>query len=129
MTTFNGLSSADAKAFCAKWLPAWTGNDPALLASFYTEDVVYLDAAVPQGLAGKPALLAYFTRLLAKYPDWVWTNEEAIPLEDGFLNLWQAVIPKPSGEVVCRGVCFVQMRDGLIYRNQVYFDRSALLGK
>jgi hypothetical protein len=25
------------------------------------------------------------------------------------------------------GVCTVQLRSGLIYRNQVYFDRSALL--
>lgn len=26
------LTAAEAREFAAKWLPAWTGNDPALLA-------------------------------------------------------------------------------------------------
>jgi len=59
------LDSNQARAFAERWLPAWSGNNPESLASFYSEDAFYLDPAVPDGIRGKPALLAYFRKLLA----------------------------------------------------------------
>ncbi len=47
---FHGLNADDARAFAEKWLPAWTGNRPELLASFYTLDAVYSDPAIPKGV-------------------------------------------------------------------------------
>ena len=78
--TFEGMTPEEARRFAERWLPAWTGNDPELLASFYADDAFYCDPAIPGGVSGR---------------------EE--------------------------GVCTVQMRDGLIARNEVYFDRTALL--
>jgi hypothetical protein len=126
---FEGLSLSEAQAFAARWLPAWTGNQPELLASFYTDDAFYCDPANPQGVHGRDALLAYFRKLLARHPAWVWTNIGAVPLQDGFLNKWRAVIPVGAETLVLEGVCSVQLRDGRIYRNEVYFDRSALLSR
>ena len=121
------LTAPEARAFAERWLPAWTGNDPERLAGFYADDAFYLDPAIPHGVSGKVALLAYFRKLLARYPDWVWTQIEAIPLEDGFLNKWQAQIPIDGAVLRIVGVCFVQLdAAGLIRRNEVYFDRSAL---
>jgi hypothetical protein len=125
---FDGLSKDEAVEFAGRWLPAWTGNDPERLASFYAEDCFYSDPQVPDGIEGREALTAYFRALLARFPDWVWTNTEAIPLEDGFLNFWHAEVPLGDElTVACDGVCTVQLRDGLIARNLVYFDRSELL--
>lgn len=125
---FEGLGADEAVEFAGRWLPAWTGNDPERLASFYTEDTFYSDPAVPDGVQGREALTAYFRALLARFPDWVWTNTEAIPMEGGFLNFWHATIPMEEELTVeCDGVCTVQLRDGLIARNLVYFDRSELL--
>jgi hypothetical protein len=31
------MEREQAKEFCNKWLPAWTGNKPELLISFYSE--------------------------------------------------------------------------------------------
>jgi hypothetical protein len=124
---FDGLDADAAREFAARWLPAWTGNDPERLASFYTEDAFYSDPAVPQGVRGRAALTAYFEKLLGRNPEWVWEHEGSIPLEGGFVNRWRATIPTGGAEVVCQGVCTVQMRDGLIARNEVFFDRSALL--
>lgn len=121
------LSVEEARAFAQRWLPAWTGNDPELLASFYSEDTFYLDPANPDGLRGKPALLAYFRKLLARYPDWVWTQVEGIPMEGGFLNKWLARIPAGKKTVEIVGACFVQFdEEGKIRRNEVYFDRTEL---
>jgi hypothetical protein len=126
-TTFDGMTESEAKEFASRWLPAWTGNDPELLASFYSEDCFYSDPAVPDGIEGREALTRYFTALLGGFPDWVWTNTRATPIEGGFLNHWHASIPVGDTTLELDGVCTVQLRDGEIARNEVFFDRSELL--
>lgn len=122
------LTAAQARRFAERWLPAWSGNDPDLLASFYSEDALYLDPGIPAGIQGKPALLAYFRKLLARNPDWVWSQIEGVPLEGGFLNKWRATIPVGAAALEIVGVCLVQLDEaGKIRRNEVYFDRSELL--
>lgn len=124
------LTASEARAFADEWLPAWSGNNPELLASFYSDDAFYLDPAIPSGVRGKPALLAYFHKLLGYNPKWVWSHLEGIPLEDGFLNKWRAMIPVGSKALEVVGVCLVQFdAAGKIRRNEVYFDRSQLLAE
>ena len=120
------MDANEARAFAERWLPAWSGNRPELLACFYTADAVYSDPVVPDGVRGREAVLAYFTRLLAGNPDWVWTQRGSIPLQEGFLNLWHASIPAGGRTVELDGVCTVQLRGGLIYANHVFFDRTEL---
>jgi len=124
---FHGMNADDAKAFAERWLPAWSGNRPELLASFYSPDAVYSDPAIPDGVHGHDALLEYFTKLLARNPAWVWVHRGSIPLQDGFLNLWRASIPVGERTVQVQGVCTVQLSDGLISANHVFFDCSELL--
>ena len=121
------MTFEQAHRFAEVWLPAWTGNDSGKLASFYTDDLFYSDPTVPNGIEGKPAFLSYLSRLLANNPAWVWTQEDAIPLEGGFLNKWKLDAPVGSGIVTCRGVCTVQFRGSLIRRNEVYFDTLPLI--
>jgi hypothetical protein len=124
---FAGSSEADAQEFASRWLPAWSGNDPERLAAFYTDDAFYSDPAIPEGVRGKEALLGYFRALLARFPDWKWTQTAATPMDGGFLNHWHASIPVGVNVIGCDGVCTVRLRDGLIERNEVFFDRSELL--
>ncbi len=122
------MNAEDARAFANRWLPAWTGNEPEKLVAFYSDDAFYSDPGIPDGVRGRAALLAYFRKLLAANPAWVWEQVEGIPMENGFLNKWHALIPVGGGAVEIDGVCLVQLDDaGLINRNEVYFDRSLLL--
>ena len=122
------LSSAEALRFAEEWLPAWSGNRPEFLGSFYSDDAFYLDPGVPAGVSGKAALLVHFKKLLGYNPNWVWSQIEAIPMEGGFLNKWRARIPVGASELDIVGVCLVQLNSaGKIRRNEVYFDRSELL--
>lgn len=124
------MTAADARRFAEQWLPAWSGNHPERLASFYAEDARYLDPGIPDGVQGKPALLAYFRKLLAHHPAWVWSQIEAIPMEGGFLNKWLARIPVGTEMLEIVGVCLVQLDPASkIIRNEVYFDRSQLLAR
>ena len=116
------MTFEQAHRFAEVWLPAWTGNDPRKLASFYTDDLFYSDPTVPNGIEGKPAFLNYLSKLLANNPAWAWTQEDAVPLEGGFLNKWKLDAPVGDQIVNCRGVCTVQFRGSLIRRNEVYFD-------
>lgn len=124
---FEGLDPDRARVFAASWLPAWTGNDPQRLLSFYAQDAFYLDPALPRGIEGHDALRGYFTKLLQRFPDWVWSQTGSAPLQGGFLNKWRATVPTQRGVVEISGVCSVELTDGLIVRNEVYFDRSTLL--
>lgn len=124
---FEGMNADEARAFAERWLPAWTGNRPERLCSFYSDDAVYSDPAIPDGVHGRAAILDYFGKLLARNPEWAWKHRGSIPLQDGFLNLWHATVPVGPNVVEAEGVCSVQIRDGLIYANHVYFDRSELL--
>ena len=57
----------------------------------------------------------------------MWTHRGSLPLQDGFLNLWHASIPAGARTLEVDGVCSVQLRDGRIYANHVFFDRSELV--
>lgn len=124
------FSREQAREFAGRWLPAWTDNQPERLASFYSEDTFYSDPGIPQGVQGRAALTAYFRKLLAQNPNWVWTQVEGIPMEGGFLNKWKAEIPVGEKVMEITGVCFVQFdAQGLIRRNEVYFDRTELVAE
>ena len=124
------MKKEEAKEFASKWLPAWTGDRPEKLASYYSDDCFYSDPGIPNGAKGKTQLVAYFRKLLAQNPDWVWSQIEAIPMEGGFLNRWLAKIPVGKKTLECIGVCLVQFdEERKIKRNDVYFDRTELLAE
>ena len=121
------MTRAEAEAFCADWLPRWTGNRPDVLLELYADDVVYRDPARPEGVRGREALAGYFRLLLARNPDWRWHAEEIHPIEGGFTLLWRAEIPVGGTLVEERGLDWIFVRDGAIIRAEVFFDRSRLL--
>lgn len=125
--TFEGYTTEEARRFAERWLPGWSGNRPEYLASFYTDDATYSDPSIPGGTRGKAELIQWFRKLLGNNPDWVWTHRGSNPLKDGFLNEWHASIPVGDQRVEVDGVCIVQLRDGLIYNNTVWFDMTELV--
>lgn len=118
------MNATDAAEFCALWLPAWTGADPARLVGFYSPDAVYSDPARPEGVRGRRDLERYFGRLLPRFPAWVWTHDRSLALDDGFVNFWTC--DPRNGAAPFQGVCIVQFSEGLISRNDVFFDPARL---
>ncbi len=112
----------DITSFCDRWLAAWTGNKPDQLLSFYDKNAFYRDPAYPQGLTGHEALLPYFQKLLAKNPHWIWKAVEIFPTEKGFVFKWEASIPIEEKVLTEYGMDMVELKNGKITRNEVYFD-------
>ncbi len=120
------MDKDSAYNFCTHWLAAWTGNDPDKLMKFYAMDAYYLDPANPKGLNGSSEIFPYFRKLLARNPDWKWDSEEIFSTLSGFVLKWRAVIPTSSGTIQIKGLDIVEIREELITRNEVYFDRLPL---
>ena len=116
----------DLKYFCDEWLNAWTGNKPEHLRSFYSDDAFYRDPVLPKGVSGAD-LLPYFKKLLAKNPRWIWTAVELLPTPTGFCLKWKAEIPVGETAIYEIGLDIVDVHDGKIVRNEVYFNTALLL--
>ncbi len=114
----------EAKRLCDRWLPLWTGNRPDELIQAYSDDVFYRDSANPDGVKGKPAFLAYLRRLLAHFPNWAYQAETVFPMKGGFVLRWRASIPVRGTVLDETGLDLVLVDQGLITRNEVYFDRA-----
>ncbi len=113
--------------FCDPWLAAWTGNKPEKLIEFYSEDAFYLDPANPDGLKGREEIFAYFKKLLAANPNWIWEAVEVYPTERGFVGKWKATIPIGTKMIIEHGMDIVEVENGKVKRNEVYFNISNLL--
>jgi hypothetical protein len=120
-------NTSDYKQFCKNWLDAWTGNNPAKLLEFYTEDAIYSDPANPTGLKGKAQISIYFSKLLSRNPDWRWEAVEIMPTEKGFTLKWKASIPAKAQKIILYGLDIVELSEHQISRNEVYFDRTPWL--
>jgi hypothetical protein len=121
------MESEKAKDFCNKWLPAWTGNKPELLISFYSEDAFYSDPFIPQGLKGNKSILAYFRKFLSFNPNWEYEKVEIFPTKNGFTLKWTVSLPVNNDTVVGYGLDIVEISNDKIIRNEVYFDTASLL--
>lgn len=113
--------------FCNPWLASWTGNKPEKLIEFYSEDAFYLDPARPEGLKGREKIFSYFKKLLAANPNWVWEAVEVYPTKRGFVGKWRATIPIGTRVIIEHGMDIVEVENGKVKRNEVYFNLSNLL--
>ncbi|AYV57750.1 nuclear transport factor 2 family protein [Leptospira kmetyi] len=117
----------EAEDFCIRWLSSWTGNQPDRLIRFYDDEAFYSDPTARKGFQGKNKILSYFKILLRNNPNWIWTHEEIIPNEKGFVLKWKAKIPVKENEIVEYGMDIVEVENEKIVRNEVYFDTRKLM--
>ena len=116
-----------AKDYCNQWLPAWTGNKPELLISFYSDAAFYSDPFIPQGLKGKEQILRYFRKFISYYPNWKYDQVEIFPTENGFTLKCKVSLPINNDTIVGYGLDIVEVSNDKIIRNEVYFDTASLL--
>jgi len=66
-------------------------------------------------------ILPYFKKLLAANPNWKWETIELFPTQLGFVVKWKASIPVRRATITEFGIDIVDMEEGRITRNEVYF--------
>jgi len=112
-------------------LSAWNSHDVDRVVACYTEDCNYRDPNTRGVVAGHEALRRYLTRL---FRDWRmhWSLREFFPFADGSGGafLWDAQLTPAAGGKTTKisGMDLVLLRGERLSRNEVYFDRMALVG-
>lgn len=110
----------DLEAFNADWLKAWSEKNVARLLDFYTDDVLYTDQQVAQGVRGRAALEAYLTGLFAAVPPMIYTADELWPTANGYCGRWYCAIGEGGAMGRLRGFDLVILRGDRIAVNEVY---------
>lgn len=110
-------------------LGAWNSHDVERVVSCYAADAEYRDPNTRGAVHGADAMRRYLTKLFAQWR-MHWSVREAYLFDhqQGCTVLWRATFRRPIGEATVEidGVDYVEVRDGRIARNDVYFDRALL---
>ena len=113
-------------------LSAWNNHDVDRVVACYTEDCIYRDPNTRGAVEGHAALRRYLNRL---FRDWRmhWSLREFFPFADGSGGafLWDAQLTPVTGDktIDISGMDLVLLRGEGLARNEVYFDRMALVGE
>src|SRR5262245_5911922 len=124
------MTTTDYEQITRRVLLAWNTHDIDRLVACYTADLVYRDPNTRGEVHGTDAFRRYLTKLFASWR-MHWTPRRILPLAgaDGVMALWQATL-RPVGSdraIEVEGADLVVIEGGLVKRNEVYFDRAALM--
>ena len=111
-------------------LEAWNKQDVEAVVGCYTPDCIYRDPNTREPVVGREAFRKYLSRLFEQW-QMHWSLREFFPFEDGLGGafLWRARLTPASGgrTVEVDGMDLVLLEGRKLCRNEVYFDRAALL--
>lgn len=112
-----------------EFLDAWNTQEVDRVLSCYTDDLDYRDPNTRGSVRGAASMRRYLTALFGRW-SMTWSLREAHLFEggEGCAVLWRATLSRPGSEqtVEIDGMDLVVVRDDLIARNEVCFDRARL---
>jgi len=134
-------SSTDLKEFTERYAAAWNACDTDAMAELITDDIVWVDPAMPEPARGIPAVQEFMRTSFQVFPDlrfsepdpphltvdgdrvaWAWTMEGTFrgPIDPpGFA---------PTGKrMKVDGVDLWQMRDGRIADYRAFYDMNEVV--
>jgi len=124
------MKSEEILALSETVLKAWNEQDVQAVLSCYTVDCIYRDPNTRGPVVGREAFQKYLIRLFEKW-QMHWSLREFFSFKDklGGAFLWHARLTPTSGvtTVEVDGMDLVLLEGSKLYRNEVYYDRAALL--
>ncbi len=124
------MDRARAAALSGQMLDAWNRQDVDAVLDCYTEDCTYLDPNTRGPIVGREALRRYLTKLFGRWK-MHWSMRELFLLgeAEGSAFLWRAELTPAAGgpTVAVDGMDLALLHGDKLQRNEVYFDRMALL--
>src|SRR5262245_18820956 len=124
------MSSTDHERVARQILEAWNTHDVERVVACYTPDLVYRDPGTRGEVRGADAFRRYLTRMFASWR-MHWSAREIFPLaaSNGTAVLWRATLTPVGSDttVEVEGMDLAMLEGERLKRNEVYFDRAALL--
>jgi steroid delta-isomerase-like uncharacterized protein len=124
-----------------RYVELYNAGDLDGVMDLYAEDAVQL---MPEGLfEGREAIRERLARDLEACPDIAWTVESFVEQGDSFADEWSFVathtgpvllpdgteLPPSGGQVSLRGMELVEVRDGKIVVDNLYYDNLAVMAQ
>jgi steroid delta-isomerase-like uncharacterized protein len=116
------------------YLAAWNAHDAEKAASYFADDVTYLDVTVGEPQVGRPAARDNVIKVfMAAAPDLVWTmkgepvaDDDSVAFEWTFKGIntgaWSAETPATGKPFRFDGVTVMHLKDGKIAYQGDYYD-------
>jgi ketosteroid isomerase-like protein len=124
------MTRTDLERLARRVLDAWNAHDVERVVACYTPDLVYRDPGTRGEVRGADAMRRYLTRMFRSWR-MHWTAREFFPFEgaDGAAFLWRASLTPLGGgtTVEVEGMDLAVFEGERLKRNEVYFDRAALV--
>jgi len=124
------MDREEAIRMAEKFLSAWNTQNVEKVISCYTEGCIYQDPNAHGPVQGHEALRKHLSRLFQQWK-MHWSLREFFLFADthGGAFLWHAQLTPAIGGKTCEidGMDLVIVNGDRVCRNEVYFDRMALL--
>jgi steroid delta-isomerase-like uncharacterized protein len=131
----------DVREFAARYTAAWNECDTDAMAELVTEDIVWVDPAMPEPARGIPAVQEFMRTSFRAFPDLRFSEPDPPEMAvSGDLVMWGWVMEgtfrgpidppgfAPTGKRMrVQGVDTWVMRDGRIADYRAYYDMSDLV--
>ncbi|MES2631344.1 MAG: nuclear transport factor 2 family protein [Pseudomonadota bacterium] len=113
---------------------AYESGDPARVMGVYSDDAAYWDTKCPARMQGREALAKYLSGFLGNFDlRYAMLEEHRLQGRDAAIVLWECAVRRrlPDGElsaqlVMQRGMTLLEVRDGLVSRDEAYMDLASL---
>ena len=109
-----------------KMLKGWTESNPEKTASFYTDDLNYIDPNVREGIFGKTKFISYLRILFKRWPFQEWISKEifphSIPGQFSIRYNFRFANPTLGKEIKGEGMDFIEFKNDKIFKNYVYLN-------
>lgn len=124
------MRATELRRLSDETLEAWNRHDVEAVVATYTEPLSYRDPNTRGPIESHDALRRYLTKLFASW-EMSWRTGEVFPIEgeNASTVTWHATFRLRSGEqrVEVDGIDLIVLdENGLISRDDVYFDRAVL---
>ena len=113
---------------------SYESGDPFRVTNVYADDAEYWDTACPARLKGKQAVSRYLSGFLDSFDlRFAILEEHRLEVRDAAIVLWQCAARRRVPEhrantdlVMQRGMSLIEVRDGLVSRDEAYMDLASL---
>ena len=124
------MSDKRIEELAEKFIAAWNTQEVDKVASCYSEEVVYIDPNIHGEITGQPELRRYLAKLFAAWKmHWAIKDVQVFKNMDGAAARWHATLQLAGGGKAMEvdGMDFIAFKGDKIQRNEVYFDRMAIV--
>lgn len=128
------LTTKEVNRIVQERFAAWASGDAARVLELYHDEARYWDTKTDAGLSGRQALASHLGQVMRNFDlKFVLLEEHRLLDQDAAIALWECAVRRRGSDgtaaqdlLLQRGMNIIEIRDGLIVRDECYNDVAAM---